>query len=74
MRQQSWTSELRSALQSWAARRGQPHLNRQMAKRMVVDGVLVNLALALALFARYLVASFTHTSHIIQKGCPPQKI
>jgi len=37
-----------------------------------VDAILVNLALAL--FARYLVASFTHTSHIIQKGCPPQEI
>jgi len=30
-----------------------------MLKRMVVDGILVNLPLAL--FARYLVASFTHT-------------
>jgi hypothetical protein len=63
MTQQSWTSELRSALQSWAARRGQPRLNRQMAKRMVVDGVLVNLALAL--FARCLVASSTQTAAFI---------
>jgi len=52
---------MRSAIRSWAVRRGQPRFNRQMLKRMVVDGILVNLALALALFARYLVASFTQT-------------
>jgi len=74
MRQQSWTSELRSAVRSWAARRDLRRFNRQMLKPMVVDAILVNLALALALFARYLVASFTHTCHIIQKGCAPQKI
>jgi nucleoside-diphosphate-sugar epimerase len=61
MRQQSWTSELRSAVQSWAARRGQARLTRQNVKRLAVDAVVVNLALAVALFARYLVASFTQT-------------
>ena len=61
MRQGSWTSELRSTVRDWAARRELQRFNRQMLKRMVVDAVLVNLALALALFARYLVASFTQT-------------
>jgi nucleoside-diphosphate-sugar epimerase len=61
MGQRSWTSELRSTLKSWAARPEQPRFARQMVKRLLVDGILVNLALALALFARYLVASFIQT-------------
>jgi len=61
MRQEPWTSKLRSAIQSWAARRELRRINRQMLKRMVVDAVVVNLALALSLFARYLVASWTQS-------------
>ena len=61
MRRRNWTSELRSTVKEWAARRELQPFNRQMLKRMVVDAVLVNLALALALVARYLVASFTQT-------------
>jgi nucleoside-diphosphate-sugar epimerase len=62
MRRRSWTSELGSTLKSWAAPSEQPRFARQMVKRLLVDGFLVNLALALALFARYLVASFLQTS------------
>jgi len=61
MRQQSWTSELRSTVKSWASRRDQQRFTRQMVKRLLVDGVVVNLSLALALLARYLVAAFTQS-------------
>ncbi len=48
-----------SMLRSYWARRGFGRITRQMLKRMVVDAVLVNLSLALALFLRYLVASWS---------------
>jgi len=42
----------------WARREFRP-ITRQMLKRMIVDVVLVNLSLALALLVRYLVASWS---------------
>ena len=61
MREQGWSAQLKSAVQGWAAGRELRPLTRQMVKRLLVDAVLVNLSLALALFLRYLVASFTQT-------------
>jgi nucleoside-diphosphate-sugar epimerase len=61
MNKQSWASRARSAIRSWFARRGLGRITRQNAKRMAVDAVLVNLSLAVALFLRYLVASFSQT-------------
>ncbi len=48
-----------SMVKAYRARRGLRRITRQMLKRMVVDAVLVNLSLALALFLRYLVASWS---------------
>src|SRR4030042_3140448 len=61
MKRQPWTTTLKSAINAWAARRGLSRLNRQMLKRMAVDAALINLSLAVALFLRYLVASFVQT-------------
>lgn len=61
MREQRWTTNLKSAINSWSTRRGLSHLNRQMLKRMLVDAALINLSLAVALFLRYLVASLVQT-------------
>lgn len=61
MNKQSWASRARAAIRAWCARRGLGRITRQNAKRLAVDAVLVNLSLAVALFLRYLVASFTQT-------------
>src|SRR4030042_7049801 len=58
MKRQPWTTTLKSAINSWSTRRGLSRLNRQMLKRMLVDAALINLSLAVALFLRYLVASW----------------
>lgn len=48
-----------SMVRTYWARRGFGRITRQMLKRMVVDAVLVSISLALALFLRYLVASWS---------------
>jgi nucleoside-diphosphate-sugar epimerase len=53
------TENLVSILKTYWARRRLKRITRQMLKRLVVDAVLVNLSLALALFLRYLVADWS---------------
>ncbi len=53
------TTNLISRLRAYWARREPRRINGQMSKRMLVDALLVNLSLALALFLRYLVASWS---------------
>jgi nucleoside-diphosphate-sugar epimerase len=53
------TESLVSMVKTYWARRGSRRITRQMLKRMVVDAVLVNLSLGLALLLRYLVADWS---------------
>lgn len=48
-----------SAVRAYLGRRGFRAITQQMLKRMIVDAVLANVSLALALFLRYLVASWS---------------
>ncbi len=50
---------LASTVRAYWGSRGLRRITRRMLKRMVVDAVLVNLCLATALFARYLLASWS---------------
>jgi nucleoside-diphosphate-sugar epimerase len=58
---QPWSSRAKAAIKAWSARRELSRLDRQMIKRLLVDAVLVNVSLAVALFLRYLVASWVQT-------------
>lgn len=62
MRRYIRLENLLSAVKEYWARRESRYVTRQMVKRLLVDGVLVNLSLAIALFLRYLVASWSQHS------------
>ena len=53
------STNLLSATRAFWARRKPGRITRQMTKRMAVDATLVNLSLAVALFLRYILASWS---------------